>query len=148
MSDFDRHCDRNRSKLMNCDPNSDRKRSKFCNSDKNCDRNRSQVSLPIGFLAAWFWPKSRSKFGQTCNFDRNLRSKFRSNNVFDQLFGQTWIMTDCQLVKIFWPTGQKNSTDGFPTERCRSKVRSKCAISIKIWCIFDQNFDHNQWTVL
>ena len=109
------------------------------------------------FLAAWFWLNSRSQFGQTVNFDRFFRSKRRSNNFFDWLFGQkfdqTRFLTDYQSVKnsviIFWPTGQKKiSTNVFPTERCRSKFRSKCSNSVKIWGIFSQNFGHNQCTVL
>jgi len=100
-----------------------------------------------GILFAFCWPHSRSKFGHKPNFDRNCRSKFLSNQNFDRLsikiFGHRLILTDCQAVeisvKILWPPGHNEiSTHVFPTDRSRSKFRSKCTNSVKILGFFGQ----------
>jgi len=110
------------------------------------DRFRSkffQHMPPHWILFPFFWPHNRSKFGHKYYFDRN----FWSNQNFDRLsvkiFGHKQILTDCQSVeisvKILWPSGHNEiSTHVFPTDRSRSKFRSKCTNSVKILGFFGQ----------
>jgi len=78
------------------------------------------------------------------HFDRIFWSKGRSTHFFDrysgQNFGQTYILTECQAVKIFChnflPSYQNEiSTTAFPTEQFRSKRPN----SVKILHTFGQN---------
>jgi len=87
--------------------------------DRNCDRNRSKIyfdqqiladfghnfSLHIswqGIMAGFFDQIVGQNSVKTTNFDRNFRSKCRSNRILTNFRAKfrSNILTDCQSVKI------------------------------------------------